>query len=204
MGYRHRRDDVLAAAVAVAEDSGLGELTFRSVGRRMGIPDRTVVYYFPTKGQLVLAVLQHSSEQLVRLLSAAVHDGPHPPDELLRAAWTALRRPEARRPLQIYVEVLGLAVRGGEPYRSIVVDLAATWVAWFGPRLAVDAADRDDRAAALVATLDGLLLLLVTSGPDLADAAARGLHPPRIPPDPSGRPRPEGPDRRAARPAGGR
>lgn len=35
--------------------------------------------------------------------------------------------------------------------------------------------ERDDRAAALLATLDGLVIIHVTAGSELARAAARGL-----------------------------
>ena len=175
MGYRHNREDVLDSAVALACESGLSELTFRSVGRRVGIPDRTVVYYFPTKDQLVLAVLQRATAQLVDLLAAGVGEGPGRVDELLQASWDALRRPEADPALRLYTETLGLAAHGREPYRSVVTQLTATWAAWFAVRLALDPAQRDEQALAIVATLDGLLLLQVTAGAQVADTAARGL-----------------------------
>ncbi len=175
MGYRHDREDVLDSAVALARESGLQELTFRSVGRRAGIPDRTVVYYFPTKDQLILAVLQRATAELVDLLAAAVGDEPRRVEELRQTSWDALRRPEADPALRLYVETLGLAAHGHEPYRSVVTQLTATWTSWFASRLALQSADRDDHAVAIVATLDGLLLLQVTAGPAVADAAARGL-----------------------------
>jgi AcrR family transcriptional regulator len=175
MGYRHDRESVLGSAVAFARESGLKELTFRSVGRQAGIPDRTVVYYFPTKDQLILAVLQQATAQLVDLLAATVGEEPRRVDELLQLSWTALRRPEVDDALRLYVETIGLAARGREPYRSVVTQLTATWTAWFATRLALEPAQRDDHAAAIVATLDGLLLLQVTAGSEVADAAARGL-----------------------------
>jgi AcrR family transcriptional regulator len=175
MGYRHDREGVLGSAVALARESGLKELTFRSVGRRAGIPDRTVVYYFPTKDQLILAVLQRATTQLVDLLTAAVGEKSRGVDELLRTSWDALRRPEADQALRLYIETMGLAARGREPYRSVITQLTATWTTWFATRLALEPAQRDDHAVAIVATLDGLLLLQVTAGTDVADAAARGL-----------------------------
>jgi len=175
MGYRHDREGVLGSAVALAYESGLPELTFRSVGRRAGIPDRTVVYYFPTKDQLVLAVLQQATAQLIDLLATTVGAEPRRVDELLQTSWDALRRPEADHALRLYVETVGLAARGREPYRSIVTQLTATWTTWFATRIALEPAERDDQAVAILATLDGLLLLQVTAGPQVAGAAARGL-----------------------------
>lgn len=175
VGYRHDRQAVLDAAVELARASGLHGLTFRSVGRRAGVADRTVVYYFPSKERLVQAVLHQATAELVQLLAHGVGDGARSVDDLLRASWSALRHPDADQALRLYVETLGMAARGGEPYRSIVTGLTESWTAWLADRLAIDDGERDDRAAALLATLDGLLLLSVTAGPEATAAAARGL-----------------------------
>lgn len=179
MGYRHNREDVLDAAVALAKDAGLGQLSFRRTGRRLGIADRTVVYYFPTKTHLVEAVLHRSTQRLVSVLAAAVGPEPRPRPQLLAEAWAALREPEADPWLRLYVETLGLAVRGDEPYASILAELAQSWTSWFACRLlpgpTEDPDDLKDQAAGLLASLDGLLLLHTAVGPDLATRASRGL-----------------------------
>ena len=56
MGYRHSEAEILQAATEVALEAGMVGLTFGAVGQRLGISDRTVVYYFPTKPDLVMAV----------------------------------------------------------------------------------------------------------------------------------------------------
>ncbi|MGB5952716.1 MAG: TetR/AcrR family transcriptional regulator [Ornithinimicrobium sp.] len=179
MGYRHNTEEVLDAAIEVARDQGLAELTFRSTGRRLGIADRTVVYYFPTKTDLLAAVLHRSTSRLVVLLTPEIGDERAPAEELLAASWAALRRPEAQPWIKLYVEALGLAVRGTEPYTSIATELTTTWTSWFAAHILPDSTteqdEAKDRAAGLLATLDGLLLLHTTVGPDLALSAARGL-----------------------------
>jgi len=177
MGYRHDREDVLEAAVEVAGDLGLGDLTFRAIGRRLGIADRTVVYYFPTKTDLLTAVLGRSTMRLVAMLAPAVGDEQVTDPELLAASWAALQQPEADPWLRLYVETLGLAVRRTEPYASISAELARTWIPWFAARLLPGTTKEpvDDRAAGLLASLDGLLLLHTAVGPDVAIRAARGL-----------------------------
>ncbi|MEM7142571.1 MAG: TetR/AcrR family transcriptional regulator, partial [Actinomycetota bacterium] len=57
MGHKHSRDDILTAAVDTAFATGLSSLSFGRVAKRLGISDRTVVYYFPTKSDLVGEVL---------------------------------------------------------------------------------------------------------------------------------------------------
>jgi hypothetical protein len=124
---------------------------------------------------LILAVLQQVTAQLVDLLTDAVGEEPRHVAELLQPSWDALRRPEADPALRLYVETMGLAAHGREPYRSVITQLTATWTNWFATRLALEPAQPDEHAAAIVATLDGLLLLQVTAGAEVADAAARGL-----------------------------
>ena len=57
MGYRHTKDEILAGALDVAFVDGLSQLTFGRVARHLGISDRVVVYYFPTKDDLISEVL---------------------------------------------------------------------------------------------------------------------------------------------------
>lgn len=179
MGYRHNVDDVLDAAVAVAGYDGLGELTFRAISRRLGIADRTVVHYFQTKTTLLEAVLHRATDRLVAVLDPSVGDQPRPGPQLLAASWAALLQPEAAPWLRLYAETMGLAARGTEPYATIAADLARSWTSWFAARLvqvaSEDPADVEDRAAALLASLEGLLLLHITSGSELAGRAAQGL-----------------------------
>lgn len=179
MGYRHNREDVLASAVAVANAEGLGALTFRAVGRHLGIADRTVVYYFPTKTVLVDAVLRRATHRLGALLASAVGDEPRSDLQLLTASWTVLQQPEAGPWLRLYVETLALAVRGAEPHATIAAELGGSWTSWFAARLVPTPAEDPeaviDRAAGVLARLDGLLLLHTAIGPDLATRAARGL-----------------------------
>ena len=64
MGYKHSRDDLLQAAIGLATTSGIGSLTFGAVGGRLGISDRTVVYYFPTKADMITSVIGALGAQL--------------------------------------------------------------------------------------------------------------------------------------------
>ena len=49
MGYKYDRNEILAAAVEAVADDGLSQLTFGRLAKRIGINDRSIVYYFPTK-----------------------------------------------------------------------------------------------------------------------------------------------------------
>lgn len=163
---------MLEAAVQVARAQGLAALTFGAVARHLGTNDRTVVYYFPTKADLIEAVLITLGEELQGLLSEAFGDRPIPPKDLARRAWPVLARAEGV--FALFFEIIGLAAVGREPYDVLAPAMLEQWLAWLEPRIAVDdPAQRRAHALGILAQLDGLLLLRTISGTDAAEAAAK-------------------------------
>jgi AcrR family transcriptional regulator len=175
MGYRHSREEILGGAIAVAFDEGLSRLTFGRVAKRLGISDRIVVYYFPTKDDLVTEVLLGLGSQLQATLAPALSAPVADHIELLRATWPVLTRPEADPVFGLFFEAAGLAAAGREPYHSLVPQLVDSWIGWAGSAIRGTPARRRSEAAAAIATIDGLLLLRQIAGPDVAERAARRI-----------------------------
>ena len=177
MAYRrHSKDEILRAVVAIAMDEGLSALTYGAVARRLGISDRMVVYYFPTKTDLSTAVLGELSRQLQETVAVAVDEQPVTFERLLARTWPVLAAPASDRVFGLFFQVVGLASDGSEPYRSAVRTLVKGWADWLEPRIVVPAGcTRRGAALAALARIDGLLLLRRAAGARAANEAAQTM-----------------------------
>lgn len=90
---RVRREDIIKAAADAYAQAGYHQASLRDIARRAGISHAGLLYYFPTKEALLLAVLQRrdevdakreglreppGTEVVERLLSLAAHNSEHP------------------------------------------------------------------------------------------------------------------------------
>lgn len=175
MGPKHTRQDILDGALASAFADGLSQLSFGRVAKQLGINDRTVVYYFPSKDDLVGEVLVALGTQLQATLGPAFTSPAADHRDVVRAAWPLLARPDADPIFALFFEANGLAAAGREPYRSIVRQLVDIWISWTAELIDGPPSRRKAEAETAIALLDGLLLLRQLAGPAAANRAARSL-----------------------------
>ena len=175
MGHRHTKDEILEGALTVAFDDGLSQLTYGRVARQLGISDRIVVYYFPSKEELVSEVLVAVGVQLQQALEPAFSTSAKDHLELVKAAWPIMARAEADAVFALFLEANGLAASGREPYRTLVPQLVDAWITWAADYLQGTPTRRRAEAEAAIALLDGLLLLRQMAGAAAADRAAKRI-----------------------------
>ena len=176
MGYRHSSDEIVRAAADATLEHGIGGLTYRRVAERLGTSDRMIVYYLPTKADLVRAAATALSVDVQALLAEAFGDARRTDDELVRMAWPVLSTPQADRVFAVFLEIIGLSAAGHAPYDQIAPALLGGWADWLAER--VDAPTGEARrriALGVIARVDGLLLVRHTMGAEAGDAAARAL-----------------------------
>ncbi len=155
---------------------GVGAVTFGRVGKALGISDRTVVYYFATKRELLTAVVVHLGAELQAVLEHAFGPEPLEADELARRAWPALTSSKSDGVFALFFEVIGLASAKHPPFDELVPAFLDGWIDWVASRIdAPTPAARRRAASGVVARIDGLLMIRQICGPKVADEAAKAL-----------------------------
>ena len=175
MGHKHTKAEILDGALAAAFDDGLSQLTFGRLAKRLGISDRIVVYYFPTKadliGEVIIAMGASLQETLAPVLSQRAADHL----EFISTAWPVITTPDADAVFALFFEANGLAASGREPYRSLVPTLVELWIAWAAEFIDGTPEEQRIEAETAIALIDGLLLLRLLAGPGPAERAARRI-----------------------------
>lgn len=175
MGHKHTKEEILEGALDAALDVGLSQLTFGRLAKRLAISDRVIVYYFPTKDDLISEVIVAMGGQLQLTLAEAFSKPAADHVELIRAAWPVVATDEADGVFGLFFEANGLAAARRDPYQALVPALVEMWIDWAAEFIEDTPKQRRIEAETAIAMLDGLLLLRQLAGPDAADRAARRL-----------------------------
>jgi|SRR6516162_4134204 AcrR family transcriptional regulator len=105
-----RREAILAAACNALAENGIAAVQIIPVAERAGIAAGTVYRYFPSKADLLAAVVRTISEQEIAALDGASSQAPGPLSALAAAITTFAARAVAQRKL-----VLALMTQAVEP-----------------------------------------------------------------------------------------
>jgi AcrR family transcriptional regulator len=97
------RQRILDAALDLFGARGVDAVSLDEIAREVGVRKQTVLYWFPSKDELVDAVLETAAAELVVLIDAAVRSTSEDPLDRIDAVVRAVFRPAVRRPA-----VLGL------------------------------------------------------------------------------------------------
>jgi AcrR family transcriptional regulator len=167
-----RHAAIVAAAGALAAERGMAGVQIVPVARRVGIAAGTVYRYFPSKTEMVAALVAAVSEREIAAMRQAADGAPGPLSALAAAIATFAARALAARRLTWAI----LA----EPVDAEVAEIRIAYrralVAEFGARLAATLGHLPEQDPALAApALVGALIegLIGPLAPDLPDDPAK-------------------------------
>ena len=154
--------------------TGLTQTSLRALARAAEVSDRMLLYYFADKTEVLAAATARVAAQSVAGLADALPEGTRlPPRELVMLAAQLTSGPDMRRFMRLWVEMIGAAARGEEPFVAISAQVLGGFKAWLAARLDVpEGTDRAGIAGAIIAIVDGLALVEICS----TDADMRAMH----------------------------
>jgi AcrR family transcriptional regulator len=168
-----KRAALVEAAAAHALRVGAGALRLRDLAAALGTSDRMLLYYFKTKENLVEAVLLHIAGMMQAEAVRRSPPGRVRPPQLLDLVWEVLGDPAMAPVAAFWLEIVALATRGEAPYARIVPLIQEGFLAWAVERLDAPAKKRPALALALLAQVDGLILLRGVGDAKLPEAALK-------------------------------
>lgn len=92
------RQRILDSAIDLFGARGVDGVSLDEIARDVGVRKQTVLYWFPSKDELVDAVLETVAAELVVVIEAAVRSSSEDPLDKVDAVVSAVFRPAVRRP----------------------------------------------------------------------------------------------------------
>ena len=117
------RDRILVAATDLFGTRGVDAVSLDVIAAEVGVAKQTLLYWFPSKDDLVQAVLIAAAQELSVVIDAAVRAATDDPLDRIEAVIRAVFRPAVRRPalLGLIREVSRLPSAAGD---RLTADLA--------------------------------------------------------------------------------
>lgn len=157
--------------------TGLSQASLRQLAAAGGVSDRMLLYYFADKTEVLALALQKVAADMAAGMGQAIPEGTRLGADAFMAATARHVVDGPFRPyMRLWIEIVAAAARGEAPFVEIAAGITGGFLDWIESRLDPAVTPDPKGAAALIlATLDGLALVDICSGPDRALAAAAEL-----------------------------
>lgn len=166
---KETRAAILDAATDVLLEDGYGNFVYRTVAKRAEVEPGNVQYYFPTKRDLLSAVLQPELDNYLDRLQGEIEKGRTEAEKIDLMVDYLMTDIRNERTLKLWLSIYGMATHDEEMaemvsewYRSYINSLAGYLQKVF-PSLDNDRAY--DAAVCVTAQFDGLMVVLQVGKP---------------------------------------
>ncbi|WP_336763422.1 TetR/AcrR family transcriptional regulator [Asaia sp. VD9] len=157
---RSRKFQFASTLADLALEEGIATLGLRAMATKIGTSDRMLIYYFGTREQLIVDVLEQVSTRLSALLLRIDDGSRSSPGQFLIRVLAMVHDPEIAPFVKLWTEVIARSARGEAPYDRIGPGAVKSWTDWIDSKLAPSPGHTDSgRAAALLSIVEGAVLL---------------------------------------------
>ncbi len=151
-----RRQEIVGAAAAHLIEHGLQKSGLRAIAESAGMSDRMIMYYFETKDDLVAAALTMIGETLALGMESAVPQNNLSARQVLDALKENLKSNEVQAVMRLWFEIIGMAMRGQQPYSKTAALLLSRSEESLRAKLR---SDQKHRAREVLASLEGEMMI---------------------------------------------
>lgn len=164
---RSTRERILDVALDLFGTRGVDAVSLDEIARVVGVRKQTVLYWFPSKDELVDAVLEAAAAELVVVIDAAGRAAPDDPLDRIDAVVRAVFRPAVRRPalLGLIREVNRLGPEQAARLRALLSPLVDRGVSYLSREM--DAGRLRAGDPSLIAALGYATLTGIATEPEL-------------------------------------
>ena len=158
-----KRQDAIEKISGYLLENGLNDTGIRRLAKAAGTSDRMLIYYFGSKDELMNQVLGSIADGITAQLDALLGIKIRSEDALLAELTAVALQPFFKPAIQLWFELVGLAVRGKEPYLSNAHLFSDNWIEWVISRMEEPTIEK---ATDLYAHLEGRLMIKLIQGWD--------------------------------------
>ncbi len=157
LATRIKREEIVQRVAQHLVANGFENSGIRALAASAGISDRMLMYYFETKEDLIAQALLLLAEGMTISLDELIPQSRASASQILAALTDVEKQSELDRSvLMLWFEIIGLAIRGGDPYRSTAQQILESYEHWLAGKLPPS---QKHRARELLARIEGQSML---------------------------------------------
>ncbi len=151
---------MVGAVAAYLVQHGFQKGSLRSIAEHIRVSDRMILYYFVTKERLIAEAIELIGAKMAADMAATPPYRNATVGQVLEALLNSSDSEENVAAIQLWFEMIGLAIRGEAPYRQTATTLIRQSEEKIRAKLR---SDQKHRAREVLARLEGELMLRLLS-----------------------------------------
>ncbi len=172
------REDVLKKMGAHVLEHGLNTASLRPLAKAAETSDRMLIYHFGSKEALIAELLQFLARNMALELDKALPPEPAPDlNACLRDIVALLRSPAFAPFMRVWLDIVSSAAQGSISHSVIGGAMIEGFFQWLQGRLPDDTPDPETTVRAMMALIEGVVVLDAVGQSDAADRAIAHLFP---------------------------